>query len=260
MHRIALIALLGTAAFGQTDGPTAQKPPAEVDQALRTRVTEFYTMMVKHDYRKAEGWVAADTKDYYYDGAKPDIHKYEILSFQFSDLTHATVMTKCTEAIAVPGFPPGEITVTVPTLWKIENGNWYVYEDPEKIANPTAWQDKVQAAVKEAAAQVAAAPMPKDLPKDPAFALGKLDVDKPEVELAPGTVARVTIGNSSSGPVTLEPGYPLQGVEAKLDRTDVAKGEKATLTLTGGKQPTGGFYYLRVMPTGESIRIQVQVK
>jgi hypothetical protein len=50
MCRIALLLLLGTAAFAQTDvppavTPLAEKPPAEVDQALRARVNEFYTMM-----------------------------------------------------------------------------------------------------------------------------------------------------------------------------------------------------------------------
>jgi hypothetical protein len=32
------------------------------------------------------------------------------------------------------------------------------------------------------------------------------------------------------------------------------------LTLTAGKEPAGGFYYLRIMPTQEIIRIQVHVK
>jgi hypothetical protein len=72
-------------------------------------------------------------------------------------------------------------------------------------------------------------------------------------------VEKITIANGSPGPITLEYGYPLSGIEAKLDRSEVGRGEKAVLTLTAGKEPAGGFYYLRIMPTGEAIRINVQV-
>jgi hypothetical protein len=266
MHRIALFAILGAAALAQTDVSPAEKPPAGLEQAVRTRVNEFYAMMLSRQYRKAEGWIAEDTKDYYYGGSKPEIHKYEVLTIEFSDhFTHAKAITRCTEPVVVAGFPPGEMTVNIPSLWKIENGNWYLYEDPDKIINPSGLQNKIQAVVNGAAAANGAAnpalpAMPKELPTDPSFALGRIQIDKPQVKLAAGTAETVAISNASTGPVTLELGYPLQGIEAKLDRTEVGKGEKAILTLTAGKEPAGGTYYLRVMPTGEAIRIQVQVK
>ena len=263
MCRIALLLLLGTAAFAQTDvppavTPLAEKPPAEVDQALRARVNEFYTMMKNKDYRKAEGWIADDTKDYYYAGPKPDIRSFELLSVEFSDLAHAKALVRCTMPLVVAGFPPGEITVKVPTLWKIEDGDWRLYEDPVKIANPSGLQEKIQDAVTKAAE--GPPQMPKDMPTDPGFALNKVHPDKAELQLAPDTTETVTISNSSPGPVSLELGAPLKGVEAKLDRSELPKGETAVLTLTAGKEPAGGFYYLRIMPTQEIIRIQVHVK
>ena len=81
--------------------PLAEKPPAEVDQALRGRVNEFYTMMKNKDYRKAEGWIADDTKDYYYAGPKPDIRSFELLSVEFSDLAHAKALVRCTMPLVV---------------------------------------------------------------------------------------------------------------------------------------------------------------
>jgi hypothetical protein len=261
MHRIVLFTLLGAAAFAQTDVPAAEKPPADVDQALRARVNEFYTMMVNHEYRKAEAWIAEETRDYYYAGPKPEVRHFEILSIEYSDhFTHATATTRCSQPLVIAGFPPGDISLKVPTLWKIENENWYLYEDPAKISNPSGLRGKIQAAVNTAASTAPPSGMPKEIPKDSGFVLGKVQADKQRIELAPGTAAPVTIGNGSDGAVTLELGYPLKGIEAKLDRTEVASGEKAVLTLTAGKEPRSGSFYLRVMPTGESIRIDVHVK
>jgi hypothetical protein len=261
MYRIALFAVLGAAAFAQTDGPPVEKPSPEVEQALRTRVNQFYTMLVNQDYRKAEAMVAEDTKDYYYAGSKPVIHKFDVQSIEFSEnFTHAKAITRVSEPIVMAGFPPTEITVNMPTLWKLENGNWCVYEDPQKIANPTGLATKAQAAVDGAAASLKMPQMPKELPTDPSFALGKVELDKQEVKLAPGAVETVTVSNNADGPVRLELGYPLPGIEAKLDRTELPKGEKAILTFTASKEPNGGFYYVRLAPTGESLRIAVKVQ
>jgi hypothetical protein len=260
MYRVALFAILGTAALAQTDAPPAEKPPAGVEQTVLTRVREFYALLEKHQYRQAEAYVAEDTKDYYYSGSKPDVRDFEVLKAEFSEsFTHAKVFTRCTEPVVVAGFPPGNMTVTVPTLWKLENGNWYVYEDPKKIVNPTGLQSKIQSSIDSAAAHPSAPPIPKELPQDAGFVLGKVAVDKPQIKLSAGGTEKITVANGAPGPITLEYGYPLPGIEAKLDRTELGGGEKAILTLTAGKQPAGGFYYLRIMPTGESIRINVQV-
>ena len=263
MYRIALLAVAGTMAFAQTKAP-AENPPDGVEQAVRTRASEFYTLMVAQKYRQAEAYVAEDTKDYYYAGSKPEIRKYEVVKVEFSDhFTHAKVFTRCVEPVVMAGFPPGDMTVTVPTLWKLEGGNWFVYENPEKIRNPSG-----VSIVPPSAPRVEVPPTPgavstpdlKDLPKDGAFVYGKVRADKTEIKLSPGSTETVTIMNRSTGPVTLEYGYPLGGVDAKLDRTQLGKDEKATLTLTAGKTPSSGFYYLRVMPTDEAIRINVQAQ
>jgi hypothetical protein len=261
MYRIALFAMLGVAAFAQTDSPPAAQPPADVEQAVRARVNQFYTMMMNQDYRKAEALVAEDTKDYYYAGSKPVIHKFEVLHIEFSEnFTHAKAITRVSEPIVMAGFPPTEIAINMPTLWKLENGNWCVYEDPEKITNPTGLATKVQKIVDGAAAQLKMPQMPKDQPTDTSMALGKVQIDKQEVTLTTGVAETITIVNNAPGPVRLEPGYPLGGIEAKLDRTDLSKGEKAILTLTASKDARGGFYYLRLAPTEEALRILVKVQ
>jgi hypothetical protein len=267
MYRIVLFAMLGTAAFAQTDAPPAEKPPAELEQAVRARVNQFYALMLNQDYRKAEALVAEDTKDYYYAGSKPVIHKFEVQGIEFSEnFTHAKAITRVSEPIVMAGFPPTEIAINMPTLWKIENGNWCVYEDPEKIANPTGLATKVQKVVDGAAAQLKMpqmgqiAPIPKEQPTDISIAFGKVQVDKEQVKLESGVAETVTIVNNADGTVRLEPGYALGGIETKLDRTELGKGEKAILTLTAGKNASGGFYYIGVTPTGETLHIQVSLR
>jgi hypothetical protein len=263
MYCICLFACLTAVAFAQADAPPAEKPPAELEQAVRSRVAEFYTLMKNHEYRKGESLIAEDTKDYYYAGGKPEIHTFEILDIEYSEnFTRAKAMTRCSEPLVVAGFPPGEITVKMPTLWKLENGNWYLYEDPTKMASPGGLQKKVQAAVEAgAAATTDKLPlgMPKEISQDPSIALGKMELDKTEVNLKAGATEEIHIDNHSSGPMTLELGYPLGGVEAKLDRRNLNAGERAVLTLKAGRTPKSGLFYLRVLPTGEALTIRVAV-
>jgi hypothetical protein len=260
MYRITFLAALGAVAMAQTVAPPAEKPPAGLEQTIMNRVHEFYTLMMKQQYRQGEAYIAEDTKDYYYAGSKPDIRSFEVMKVEFSDnFTHATAFTRCVEPVVVAGFPPTNMTVVIPSLWKLEGGNWYLYEDPEKIKNPSGLSSKIQSTVQAAAANPEL-PMPKDLPKDPAFVMGKVLVDKTDVRILPGGSQKITIANGSAGPIDLEYGYPLKGIEAKLDHTKLAQGEKAVLTLTAGDHAEGGFYYLRVLPTGESIKIDVKVE
>ena len=257
MFRFALAALLGAAAFAQTDAPPAEKPPAEVEQALRARVKEFYTMVQNHEFRKAETLMADDTKDYWYEGPKPEINRFEILDAQYSEhFTRAKVFTQCSQKIVTPNFPPGEFSLKIPTTWRFENGNWYLYVDQSKLLSPMGLEVKTTTGPPSGSAS----PIPKEFPVDASFVLGKVKADKEKVELSAGASQQISINNASLGHVKLELGYPLKGIEPKLDRTDVPGGEKAVLTLVAGKEPSAGTFYVRVMPTGEVIGVQVQVK
>lgn len=262
---------LAVVSFAQQDAappakPEAEKapafqPPPEVDQALRTRVNEFYTMMVSHEFRKAEAWVAEDTKDYYYDGAKPDIHNFEFVKADFTDLTHAKVTVKATEMLIVAGFPPAELKMTVPTLWKVENGQWVVYEDAKKIANPNDMDTKIQQTIQQVKSAINSTPaMPAEIPKEMTIVVGRLRLDKNEITLHPNSTETVRIFNSANGPFTLQNGYPLKGVDVKIDPVELGPGKIATVTFKAGPEPTAGAYTMRVMPTEDFIAIKVDVK
>jgi len=62
MHRITLLtvfaAVFAAIALAQSDNPF-NRPPADVDQALRARINEFYDLHIKGLPRKAEALVIA---------------------------------------------------------------------------------------------------------------------------------------------------------------------------------------------------------
>jgi hypothetical protein len=286
MYRTTLLFLLAAAALAQPmpppdtlgpkkvappqpAAPVFEKAPAEVDDALRSRVFKLFTLFKARDYRPAEAYIAEDTKDYYYAGNKPEINSFELLTIEYFDnFTRAKAMSKVTEPVTVSGFPPGEISVTMPTLWKIEEGKWVLYEDKEKMGSPGGIQKKVQAALEAgtAAALGVSAPSPSttgmlnEIPKDATFAMKRVQADKTEIEVVPDGTEQVTISNGSTGAMKLELGYHLNDIETKLDRTELLSGEKSVLTFKAGKQPMNGIFYLRIMPTDEYIAIRVRVK
>src|SRR5579863_7304979 len=111
------------------------KPPADVDKALRTRVEEFFQDHVTGEYRKAEALVAEDSKDLFYNHNKPRYIKYVgIDHVTYSDnftKAYAVVMVVSPEMIAGWGSDPAALPI--PSTWKIDNGKWCWYVEPEQF-------------------------------------------------------------------------------------------------------------------------------
>jgi len=145
LYTIVLAAALLHAQPAKKKPAEPQVPPA-VDAALRARVTEFLNYHVTGEFRKAEALVAEDTKDAFYNRAKPRyIGCKGISSITYSDhFTKAYVTALCTiptlisaggseqssddAAYAAMMGPP---TVPLPSMWKIENGKWCYYLDKD---------------------------------------------------------------------------------------------------------------------------------
>src|SRR6266545_4652975 len=110
MHRFTLLAVFAAVAFAQGvlaqgNDPFQPKPPAEVDQALRARVQEFFDLHVKGQYRQAEELVAEDTKDYFYTHDKPKYLSCEISKIDYTDkFTKASAVVTCSRYVMMPGF------------------------------------------------------------------------------------------------------------------------------------------------------------
>ena len=77
-----------------------QTPPAEAEQALRARVTEFLQYHVDGNFRKAYDMVAEDTKDDYFNSGKVQLKGFKIDDVKFTDdFTKATVTATIVEDV-----------------------------------------------------------------------------------------------------------------------------------------------------------------
>jgi hypothetical protein len=132
MVRSTFILICAAVCLGQTPKEPA-KPPADVDQALRARVQEFFQYHVTGEFRKAEPLVAEDTKDLFYNRNKPRYLKFvEIARIDYSEnFTKATATVMVVSPQMIAGWGGGPPTIPIPSTWKIENGKWCWYLEPE---------------------------------------------------------------------------------------------------------------------------------
>ena len=132
--RFSILCLCAAACLAQTPKPKeAPKPPADVDAALRARVTEFFQYHVTGQFRKGEALVAEDSKELYYNRNKPRYLK--LVSIERVDwsenFTKAMVTVMVVTPEMIPGWVGGPPEVPIPSTWKIENGKWCWYVEPE---------------------------------------------------------------------------------------------------------------------------------
>src|SRR5437763_1984007 len=114
MLRTTLLALFAASLFAQADDPF-NRPPADVDRALRARIQEFYQFHIKGDFRHAEALVAEDTKDFFYSANKTKYLSAEISRIQYSDnFTKAKATILCEQYVMIPSFPGLRENSTVP--------------------------------------------------------------------------------------------------------------------------------------------------
>ena len=257
--RFAIAVLLAAMSFAQTAPPEAPKPPADVDQALRARVNQFYDLLLKREFRQAEALIADDTKDYYYSVGKPTITKFGLQEIRYSDnFTRAIAIVLCTQKVAQPGFPMGEWALPIPSLWKYENGNWYWYINQKEVMTPVGIVEKVGDAPAVPGAATGGA-LAKGFAQVPSLEPGKVAADKKAVTLEGGKTETVTIVNGSPGAVRLF--MPTQlGLDLKLEPGMLSEGEKAVLSVRATKDSASGMLYVQVIPTAEVIAVQVTVK
>ncbi len=136
MVRSSLVFLtVAAACVAQTPKEAPPQPPADVDQALRARVQEFFQYHVTGEFRKAEALVADDTKDLFYNRNKPRYMKFiEIARIDYKEnFTKATATVMMVSPEMLAGWAGGPPQIPIPSTWKIENGKWCYYLEPESF-------------------------------------------------------------------------------------------------------------------------------
>ncbi len=256
MLRFILLAILATGSFAQNADDPFNKPPADVDQALRARITAFFDLHVKGEFRKAEALVAEDTKDIYYSSNKTQYLSFEIGRIDSSDnftRAKATVLTE--QYIMLPGFMGRPIKIPIPSTWKLVDGTWYWYVDPESLrVTPFG----------KLSPGPGPGPAPKSIPEIPTtipdFIYTQVKADKASVALKAGESGQVTITSSAPGAMNISLTGSVPGVEVKLDRTVLKAGEKAVLTVRAGDNAKSGVLSIQVAQTNQVIPIQVAIE
>jgi hypothetical protein len=237
MARVILYILVAAALAGQT--PPA---PPEVDTALRARIGQFYQFEVDGKYNQALQLVAEDTKDLFVGSSKPTYQSFEIKSIQYSDdFTKAEVMLLVNRLLPLQGFMGRPIPTKMTSRWKIENGQWCYYVDPQKDMPSTPFgglpiPGMAQPTPGAANTPRALPPMPANLPDPRALTTDKTSV---ELKSASPSEQQVTISNPSPWAATLgfsDPKVP--GLTVKLDPLTVYPHQKAILSIrsSGGVQ------------------------
>ncbi len=226
-----------------------------MDDALRARATEFYTLELQGKYRQAEALVAEGAKDDYYAAPKDYIKGFRIDQINYSDnYTKAKLQITVKTMVSFMGMAaPQLMDVPFPSFWKIENGKWcfYYYVDPERMTpfgkqkNPNAGSGGGKLEYK-----------PMDL-----STLGQgVKADKSVVKL--GEIPeKIVLTNTLQGTVTIsldQKEYP--GMEVKLDKQELKGGETATITVTP-KSPVGRprlMVGVIVQPTNQFLRVEIR--
>jgi hypothetical protein len=241
------------ACFAQDPADLFNRPPADVDQALRARISEFYQDHVDGKFRQAEALVAEDTKDFFYSGNKPKYLSFEIRRIDYSEgYTRAKATVLCEQYVLMPGFADKPLKVPVPSLWKLVDGQWYWYVDPESLRHSPF--GKMTPGTVGGSTDI-------KIPKleEMKFIFTQVKADKTAVSLKAGESDQVTISNSAQGPMSISIMGAPPGVEVKLDRMDLKSGEKALLTFRAGADAKPGILSIRVEQTNQVIPIQVSI-
>jgi hypothetical protein len=218
-----LFPVVAATAWAQQPAPAVD----EVEAALRARVEQFYQLQVDKKFRQAEALVAEESKDDYYNRAKPDIKGFSIQEIHLSDNnTRARVTLKGKLVFKIPQLGTQAFEMPMTTSWKMEDGQWFWFIDPELSGQTPFGKTNFQAG--KAPADSAGRPPVKI---DVATLMNQVTLDSTSVILnASNPVQTITVSNNLPGEVNLELTNPqLEGVSIEVERSTLKAGEKSAI-------------------------------
>jgi hypothetical protein len=259
--------LWSLAVFSQdTPVPSENVPPA-VDQALRARVTQFYSANISGKWRDAFQVVADDMQDEYLAASKDTYDRCDTVKITYSDnFTKATVRENCHGEFR---WHNSHVPATIPltSTWKVVDGQWFWYylkptevmtpwglstigpDDPKSSA-PSAVNTNIEAVLKDPASMAKAI-------------LSQIKVDKKEIHLLGYETSRDEIHISNTMPGTISVLIncaPLPGFRIKQANADIAPKETSTIAFEydteEAKRQCGECYKLPKPKLTANIRIE----
>ena len=208
---------------------SAQQPSPEAaaaEAALRARVEQFYKLQVDKKFRQADAFVAEDTKDIYFGAKKPELVAVSIMKVEMLEgNTKARVTIKSKSMMTMIGVGRMPIEIPAVTLWKIENGQWMWYLDPQAPFQTPFGGVQPPGEIKPGATPDFSAMM-KSMPATPAALLDQVQLDQNSLVLtAEQPVATASITNNMPGFVEVTIEQPKNsGVAVEIDHARIESG------------------------------------
>ena len=242
--------------------PTLDKPPQDIDDALRARIRQFYDYHVARKYRQCEPLIAEESKDDFYVITKPQLESYKIGNIEYSDhFTRAKAVIVGMTPVLLAMAPSRIMEQPFASFWRIEKGIWLWYYSKADAPDTPLGKAKPDSRAPGEAGSVS---QPPDVTIRQLQSA--LKIDRTRIDLAGGRPQTVKVTNTLPGPASLTIDCPLRpiaqtGVTATFDKKDLQGNETAILTLTADPDKYSGPLPLQIMvrPTNQVLNLTITV-
>ena len=236
---VPLLALAAVVSASAQD--LARKAPAEIDDALKTRVSSFYQHFQRGEFRQAESFLDEESKDLFYNSKKNRILDFKIQNVDYAeDFREARVLVVCKTVIAMLGSEP--LNMPLNSDWRFKEGNWWMHLTEHQrapgadFASPfgpmTVTQDVAApgSAFRGPQGPASAPPTVESLASMYRISTDTLAFPKSGSE----PVSRsMTVKSASVGRLSVERSSgPIQGLDVQIEGANIEPGGEATITFT----------------------------
>jgi len=232
---LSLLLLSSLAAFGQNAAAPPENVTPESEQALRARVTQFYSANISGKWRDAFQVVADDMQNEYLAASKDTYDRCDTIKITYTDsFTKATVRENCHGEYR---WHNSHIPATIPltSTWKLVDGQWYwYYLKPTEVMTPwglsTVTPDEPRPDGSTINTKI------ETVLKDPGSMakaiLGQIKLDKKEIHLRgyETSMEELKISNTMPGTISVIVSCPpVPGFRMSQDKVDVPSKDSATI-------------------------------
>jgi len=263
-----LLLLSSLAAFGQANSELFDKAPPPIDEALRSRVNQFYEAQMAGKFRDAYAMVADDSQDAFLEASKQKYKSCEIIKVRYAEkFTEATVVESCKSYWKFEGqstlasFP-------LTSTWKVIDGQWYWYFVKPKFV-PSPFSPSGFIAVPDGKDASSVSVLPNDVKSEAKAILAKVSVDKEVVHLGTGQDSEdvIHVSNKMPGSIQLHlEKLDVPGLKMTLGKTQLNANQETTVAFhfhlqapeAASKKVAGtAIVHLDVIPTGQQFALKV---
>lgn len=213
-----------------------RRAPAGVEEALRDRVNEFYSLLRAGKFRQAEDYVCQESRDVYYGLNKKRWPSWEILRVNFGeDFQTAKVVLSVTGEVRRRNVV-AEANMPVSLEWRLEEGQWRVHLPPPKTS-----EMETPFGIMTGGGAAGLAGGAPGVETAPGQIVRSVEVTGSPVTFRKDAAGKgeVAIHNGLPGGVSVEVRGPnLPGLTWQLSSADVNSGQTARLVIQ--YQPKGG--------------------